>query len=165
VDDEVRCPYCGTAIQAGKSVCPHCEQPVLGAAVSSVSAGVRRNPVGAALPSPIQGHATVLVGVVVALIVLAFFAFNGLQGVGPFKALVVSEQPLSGGGITVRLNVTNDGTRAGNARCKVTGRSSDGELVASDLVPTGSIAPKASAQVDVPVGNATRSGQLDVACS
>jgi hypothetical protein len=127
---------------------------------------VRYNPAGLALPSPIQGHATVLVGVAIAIALLGFFAFNSLQGIGPFTARVV-DQAAAGdqGGITVRLEVTNDGSRAGTARCQVTGRSGDGELISSAVTSSPSIRPKASARFDVPVAQLHPGAPLDVRCS
>ena len=127
---------------------------------------MRYNPAGLALPSPIQGHATVLIGIMIAIGLLGFFAFNSLQGIGPFTARVV-DQAAAGdqGGITVRLEVTNGGTRAGTARCQVTGRSGDGELISSAVTPSPSIRPKSSAQFDVPVAQLRRGAPLDVRCS
>jgi hypothetical protein len=127
---------------------------------------VRYNPAGLALPSPIQGHATVLIGIIIAIGLLGFFAFNSLQGIGPFTARVVDQAAVGDqGGITVRLEVTNGGTRAGTARCQVTGRSGDGELISSAVTPSPSIRPKSSARFDVPVAQLRRGAPLDVRCS
>jgi hypothetical protein len=127
---------------------------------------VRYNPAGLALPSPIQGHATVLIGIMLTIALLGFFAFNSLQGIGPFTAHVVDQAAVGDqGGITVRLEVTNGGTRAGTARCQVTGRSGDGELISSAVTSSPSIRPKSSAQFDVPVAQLRRGAPLDVRCS
>ena len=50
------CPRCQTPVQAGGKVCERCEQPVEGPAHA-----LRYNPAGLPTPSPVQGHATVLV--------------------------------------------------------------------------------------------------------
>ena len=127
---------------------------------------MRYNPAGLAPPSPIQGHATVLIGIMITIALLGFFAFNSLQGIGPFTARVVDQAAVDDqGGITVRLEVTNGGTRSGTARCQVTGRSGDGELISSAVTPSPSIRPKGSARFDVPVAQLRRGAPLDVRCS
>jgi len=138
-----------------------CEQPI----DPPRSAGVRYNPAGLALPSPIQGHATVLVGVVAALLLLGLFAFNSLQGVGPFTAVVVGGNASERAGTTVTLSVTNGGTRAGSARCQVTGRNSDGRFTTSPVLSTPSIEPKASARLDLQVTSTGSARPLTVTCN
>jgi hypothetical protein len=160
MEPERRCPRCGTAMPAGKQVCQRCEQPV------DRRANVRYNPAGLARPSPIQGHATVMIGVVVAIAVLAVFAFNSLQGIGPFTGTVVGETVRADAqGVTVELQVTNDGSRSGKARCQVTGRSADGELLSSAVLSTDAIKPKGSVHLAVPVERLSRSSALDVTCN
>ena len=160
MERERRCPRCGTALPAGKQVCQRCEQPIEG------RANLRYNPAGLARPSPIQGHATVMIGVVLAIVVLAVFAFNALQGVGPFTATVVGETAAAGHpGVTVELQVTNAGSRAGKARCQVTGRSADGELSSSPVVLTEPVKPKGSVRLTVPVDKVRRGSPVDVACN
>jgi hypothetical protein len=160
VDPERRCPRCGTALSAGKLVCQRCEQPV------DSSASLRYNPAGLARPSPIQGHATVMVGIMTAIVVLAIFAFNALQGVGPFTAQVVGQMARPDRtGITVELRVTNDGSRSGKARCQVTGRSPDGELLTSPVLLTDPIQPKGSVRLQLPVEKVGQRSDLDVTCT
>ncbi|HKE98086.1 MAG TPA: hypothetical protein VKG45_04035 [Actinomycetes bacterium] len=155
-----RCPRCDLEVPAGKSVCLRCEQPI------DRPAGTRHNPAGLAVPSPIQGHATVLVGVAVALLVLGVLAFNAFGGVGPFAARVVDEASRPDrSGITVQLEVTNKGSHAGRARCRVTGRSVDGELETAPELVTDPIPPGRSVQVRLVVDRATRANPLDVSCS
>ena len=126
---DVRCPRCGTPVQPGGTVCERCEQPVDGPAFA-----VRYNPAGLATPSPIQGHATVLVAVVAAVGLLAFGAWYLTQGVGPFRAAVVQQLAGPGGAVVVELRVSNDGERPGKARCRVTGVAPDGRLQTSEVL-------------------------------
>jgi len=126
---DVRCPRCGTPVQAGGTVCERCEQPVDGPAFA-----VRYNPAGLATPSPIQGHATVLVAVIAAIGLLAFGAWYLTQGVGPFRSDVVGQHAGSGGAVVVQVRVANDGHRAGKARCRVTGVAPDGSLRNSEVL-------------------------------
>jgi hypothetical protein len=123
------CPRCQTPVQPGGKVCERCEQPVDGP-----SHAVRYNPAGLPTPSPIQGHATVLVGVLAAVALLVLGAWYAFQGVGPFRAEVLRQTTDSGGtAITVELRVSNDGDRKGRARCRITGVGPEGRLRSSQV--------------------------------
>ncbi len=123
------CPRCQTPVQAGGKVCERCEQPVEGPAHS-----LRYNPAGLPTPSPIQGHATVLVGIVAAVALLAFGAWFAFRGVGPFRAEVVSQtRSADGTAVEVQLRVVNEGERQGRARCRITGLGPDGRLRTSEV--------------------------------
>jgi hypothetical protein len=123
------CPRCQTPVQAGGKVCERCEQPVEGPAHA-----LRYNPAGLPTPSPIQGHATVLVAIVAAVVLLAFGAWFVFRGVGPFRAEVVRQQvSADGAAVEVELRVFNDGDRQGRARCRITGLGPDGRLRNSEV--------------------------------
>jgi hypothetical protein len=123
------CPRCQTPVQAGGKVCERCEQPVEGPAHA-----LRYNPAGLPTPSPVQGHATVLVGIIAAVALLAFGAWFVFRGVGPFRAEVVSQQvSADGAAVVVELRVFNDGDRQGRARCRITGLGPDGRLRNSEV--------------------------------
>lgn len=161
MDQERRCPRCETAVPAGKFVCLRCEQRI----DRPINTGVRYNPAGLALPSPIQGHATVMIAVIAVILILGFFAFNSLQGVGPFTAVVVGGTASEQTGTTVQLSVTNGGTRAGSARCQVTGRASDGRFTTSPLLSTPRIEPKGHANLELPVTSTGAARLVTVSCS
>lgn len=105
---------------------------------------MRYNPAGLALPSPIQGHATVLVGIIAGVVLLVVGAWYLYHGVGPFHAEVVGrsvEAGAQGGQITVvDLRVRNDGSRSGRARCRLSGVQPDGSLVNTTVELTPNIA-------------------------
>ena len=123
------CPRCQTPVQAGGKVCERCEQPVDGP-----SYVVRYNPAGLPTPSPIQGHATVMVGVIAAVVLLVFGAWYAFHGVGPFRAEVLRQTAEPGSGaLTVELRVSNDGDRKGRTRCRITGVGPDGRLRSSEV--------------------------------
>jgi hypothetical protein len=123
------CPRCQTPAQAGGKVCERCEQPLEGPAHA-----LRYNPSGLPTPSPIQGHATVLVGIVTAVALLAFGAWFVFRGVGPFRTEVVSQTvSADGSAVELELRVFNDGERKGRARCRITGLGPDGRLRASQV--------------------------------
>ena len=128
------CPRCQTPVQAGGKVCERCEQPVEGPAHA-----LRYNPAGLPTPSPVQGHATVLVGIITAVALLAFGAWFVFRGVGPFRAEVVSQAvSADGSAVEVELRVFNDGERQCRARCRITGLGPDGRMRTSavTLSPT-----------------------------
>ena len=123
------CPRCQTPAQAGGKVCERCEQPLEGPAHA-----LRYNPAGLPTPSPVQGHATVLVGVVAAVVLLAVGAWFALRSVGPFRAEVVRQGvSADGSAVEVELRVFNDGERQGRARCRITGVGPDGRLRNSEV--------------------------------
>jgi hypothetical protein len=123
------CPRCQTPVQPGGKVCERCEQPVEGPAFAN-----RYNPAGLPTPSPVQGHATVMVGVIAAVVLLAVGAWYAFSGVGPFRAEVLRQTPTSGGSaLVVELRVSNDGDRQGRARCRMTGVGPDGRLRSSEV--------------------------------
>jgi hypothetical protein len=123
------CPRCRTPVQAGGKVCERCEQPLEGPAHS-----LRYNPAGLPTPSPVQGHATVLVGIVAALVVLALGAWFVFRGVGPFRTEVVGQAVSADGtAVEVQLRVVNEGERDGRARCRITGLGPDGRLRTSEV--------------------------------
>jgi hypothetical protein len=118
------CPRCQTPVQAGGKVCERCEQPLEGPAHA-----LRYNPAGLPTPSPVQGHATVLVGIIAAVALLAFGAWFVFRGVGPFRAEVVSQTVTAdGSAVELQLRVVNEGERQGRARCRVSGLGPDGRL-------------------------------------
>jgi hypothetical protein len=123
------CPRCQTPVQPGGKVCERCEQPVEGP-----SFVVRYNPARLPTPSPIQGHATVMVAVIAAVVLLVLGAWYAVQGVGPFRAVVLGQtaEPASGA-VTVELLVSNQGDRKGRARCRITGVGPDGRLRSSEV--------------------------------
>jgi hypothetical protein len=123
------CPRCQTPVQPGGEVCERCEQPVEGP-----SYVVRYNPARLPTPSPIQGHATVMVAVIAAVLLLAFGAWYAFHGVGPFRAEVLRQtvEPASGA-LIVELRVFNDGDRKGRTRCRITGVGPDGRLRSSEV--------------------------------
>jgi hypothetical protein len=123
------CPRCQAPVQPGGKVCERCEQPIEGPAHA-----LRYNPAGLPTPSPIQGHATVLVGIVAAVALLAFGAWFALRGVGPFRTEVVAQAVTAdGAAVEVTLRVFNEGERKGKARCRITGLGPDGRLRNSEV--------------------------------
>ena len=123
------CPRCQTPAQTGGKVCERCEQPLEGPAHA-----LRYNPAGLPTPSPVQGHATVLVGIVTAVLLLVFGAWFAFRSVGPYRTEVVSQRvSADGSAVEVQLRVFNDGDRQGRARCRITGLGPDGRVRTSGV--------------------------------
>jgi hypothetical protein len=123
------CPRCQTPAQSGGKVCERCEQPLEGPAHA-----LRYNPAGLPTPSPVQGHATVLVGIVTAVALLAVGAWLVFRSVGPFRAEVVGQEVTAdGSAVVVQLRVVNQGDRQGRARCRITGLGPDGRVRSSPV--------------------------------
>src|SRR5690606_12352561 len=97
----------------------------------------RCNPLGLSDPASSQVHGTVLVGIILAVVVLAVAGRVALSGVGPFSASVASVSA-AGDGLSVSLRVTNDGTSRGTTTCRIT--ESDGRLRAA-FVSTPNLDP------------------------
>jgi hypothetical protein len=103
--------------------CARCGAPV------AVDVGLceRCNPLGLQDVASSQVHGTVFVAIVVAIVALAIAARISVSGIGPFKATITSVEP-EPGGLAVTVAVTNDGSAAGSANCRIadpTSRSAD----------------------------------------
>ncbi len=95
-----RCVRCGAEISVADALCRAC------------------NPAGLKQPAASQAHGTVFLGIVLAVVGMAVVASFLVGGVGPFTASIRDVVP-DGGGLVLRLDVANDGSRAGNATCRV----------------------------------------------
>lgn len=130
---------------------------------------MRYNPAGLALPSPIQGHATVLVGVIAAVALLVVGAWFLYHGVGPFHAELVKrsvEAGAQGSRVTVvDLRVHNDGSRSGRARCRLSGVQPDGSLVNSGVQLTQSIPGHGEIVTRLRATDMSDAHEVDASCS
>jgi hypothetical protein len=95
-----RCVRCGAEISVADALCRAC------------------NPDRLAQPSASQAHGTVFVGIAGAVVALAVVASFFVGGVGPFS-VAVRGVTADGSGLLVRLEVTNNGSRAGHATCRL----------------------------------------------
>ncbi len=76
------------------------------------------NPARLKQPAASQAHGTVFLGIAVVVIAMAVAATMLVGGVGPFSAKLAAIDP-AGGGLLLTLEVTNAGSRAGAATCRV----------------------------------------------
>lgn len=71
-----------------------------------------------AAPSPSQSHGTVMVAVLSGFVVLAVLLWLSVRGVGPFEARIVETKPRATA-VTVTVEVSNRGTKAGHGKCRI----------------------------------------------
>ncbi len=105
------CIKCGRDIGPDDSMCPAC------------------NRAGMVAPSASQYHGTVAVAIVLAVAGLAFAASLSLRGVGPYEGRVLAVVPAERQGYAISYAVTNEGTRAGRAKCQLVALDDDGRRV------------------------------------
>ncbi len=94
------CVRCGAPVPLDVGLCERC------------------NPLGLRDSSASQVHGIAIAGVAAAVIILAIVARLAISGIGPFNASVVAAAP-DGGGLAITLQVTNEGTSAGQTTCRV----------------------------------------------
>lgn len=94
------CLRCGAPIAVSDALCRAC------------------NPGGLKQPAASQAHGTVYLGIALAVVGLGAAATVLLGGVGPFTARVQAAVPAPGG-LALTLVVANDGSRDGQASCRI----------------------------------------------
>jgi len=100
------CVRCGRPVPIGTAMCEYC------------------NPLGLADPAPTQAHGTIFLAIGVGVVVLALAGRFLLSGIGPFQASVTSvvvatDAAGAPNGLSVTLQVTNQGSRTGASTCQV----------------------------------------------
>jgi hypothetical protein len=118
--DARRCIKCGNEVGPEESMCAVCLRA------------------GMVAPAASQYHGTVAVAIVAAVAALAVAASLSLRGVGPYHAAVVGAEPQADG-VAVTLEVTNQGTRSGRAKCRLVARDGAGRMVGSLNLLSGPI--------------------------
>jgi predicted nucleic acid-binding Zn ribbon protein len=98
------CYKCGRQIGPDETICEVC------------------NRAGMATPSATQYHGTIVVAIVAGVVIMAIAASLSLRGVGPFRGEALRWHSDPPDAVVVEVQVTNQGTRAGRAKCQVTAR-------------------------------------------
>ena len=127
------CVRCGAPVPISESMCERC------------------NPLGLKSPAASQAHGIAIVGVGVAVVILAVLARLVIADVGPFTGSVTGVVP-DPDGLKVTIAVTNAGSSAGSVTCRIDdpalgGIGPDAVFVQSPQVPGAG-----SATFDVVVG-------------
>ncbi len=127
------CVRCGAPIPISESMCERC------------------NPLGLKAPAASQAHGIAIVGVAVAVVLLAVIARLAIADVGPFTGGVASFGP-DPSGVRVSITVHNAGSSAGSTTCRVDDPSLGGIGPQTVYVQSPTVPAKGSVTFDVVVG-------------
>ena len=142
------CIKCGREVGPDETICEIC------------------NRAGMATPSASQYHGTVVVAIVLAVAGLAVAASLSLRGVGPYGAEVLSVEPAEPVGFAITYAVTNEGTRAGRAKCQLVALDADGRRLRTRGTVTSQIAGGASAElIETIPGLEIKPADVTISCS
>lgn len=146
---EIRhCIKCGREIGAEETICEAC------------------NRAGMATPSASQYHGTVAVAIVLAVAALAVAASLSMRGVGPYSAHVADVAPGDPIGFAITIDVHNDGTSSGRAKCRVVTFDETGRRLRTANTVTDQLAGGASTSTTISIpGLAEEPARVTVECS
>lgn len=115
-----KCYKCGRQIGPDETICDVC------------------NRAGMATPSATQYHGTIVVAIVLGVVIMAVAASLAVRGIGPFQGEALGWRPDPPDGLTVQLQVANQGTRAGRAKCELSALDASGRVLrqASSISPS-----------------------------
>ena len=141
------CIKCGREIGPDESICEVC------------------NRAGMASPSASQYHGTIVVAIVLGIAGLAIAASLSLRGIGPFVADVRSVDPADPG-YSITYAVTNEGTRAGRAKCQIVALGPNGDRLRARSTVTVQISGGETAeQTETIAGLEAEPASVSVTCS
>lgn len=141
------CIKCGREVGADESICEVC------------------NRAGMATPSASQYHGTVVVAIVLAVAALAIAASLSLRGVGPYVA-EVNDVRAADPGWSITFAVTNEGTKAGRAKCQLVALGDAGQRLRTRSAITLPIEAGATAeQTETIPGLQVEPSDVTVSCS
>jgi hypothetical protein len=95
------------------------------------------NRAGMVEPSASQYHGTLAVAIVAGVVLLAVWAGLATRGIGPYAAEVVSFGASPPNGAAVTIQVANEGTSRGYAKCQLRARDASGRVVGSRSLVAG----------------------------
>lgn len=111
-----KCLKCGRPIDATETMCEVC------------------NRAGMVAPAATQMHGTVAVAIIGAVAGLAILAGVLVGQPGPFAGAAADVGAVTATGVEVTVEVTNNGSREGRARCQLTAVDADGMEMAQTVV-------------------------------
>lgn len=118
-----RCLKCGRPIGVEETMCEVC------------------NRAGMIAPAATQMHGTLAVAIVGSVIGMGVLASLLVGGVGPFTGEALAVGPLAESSVVVSVQVENQGTRAGRARCELTAVNEAGSPVARTVALSPEVPP------------------------
>lgn len=147
-NESQHCIKCGREIGPDETICKLC------------------NRAGMATPSASQYHGTVVAAIVLAIAGLAMAASLSLRGVGPYGAEILRVEPAEPVGYAITYAVTNEGTRAGRAKCQLVAIGDAGQQLRTLGTVTSQIAGGASAELTEAIpGLDVEPASVDISCS
>jgi len=132
-----KCLKCGRPVGPEQTMCDVC------------------NAAGMVEPASTQMHGTLAVAIIGSVVGLAVLAGFFLGGVGPFASHVMAIAPVADASAVVTVEVRNEGTREGRARCEFTAYDANGSPVARTVVLSPEVAPGGSLTFDAQVPGLT----------
>lgn len=132
-----RCLKCGRPIDVEETMCEVC------------------NRAGMIAPAATQMHGTLAVAIVGSVIGMGVLASILVGGMGPFTGEVLAVAPLAEASVVVSVQVDNQGTRAGRARCELTAVNGVGSPVARTVALSPEVPAGGSVSFDAQVPGLT----------
>ena len=105
------CYKCGRQIGPDETICEVC------------------NRAGMATPSATQYHGTIVVAIVAGVVIMALAAGLAVRGIGPFQGEALRWSPDPPDGLVVQVQVANQGTRSGRAKCELSALDASGRIL------------------------------------
>jgi predicted nucleic acid-binding Zn ribbon protein len=127
------CYKCGREIGPDESICEVC------------------NRAGMATPSATQYHGTIVVAIVLGVALLALGASLSMRGIGPYQAQVLAFHTAGQGRVMASVTLTNEGSRAGRASCKLTARDDAGRALAVTTAVSPQVEARGSASFEAEI--------------
>jgi predicted nucleic acid-binding Zn ribbon protein len=142
------CIKCGREIGPDESICEIC------------------NRAGMATPSASQYHGTVVAAIVLAVVGLAVAASLSQRGVGPYEAEVRGVEPADPIGYAITYAVTNEGTKAGRAKCQLVALDGGGHQLRTRGTVTSQISGGSTVELTETIpGLEVEPAAVNIACS
>jgi hypothetical protein len=115
-----------------------------------------------AAPSPTQSHGTVMVALLSGFVVVAVLLWLSVRDVGPFTGRVLTTE-YTGDKARVTIQVTNEGKKAGHAKCRIARVTENGDRQTDFAFLTDRVAPHATITqtVELPVQPGVKASQVD----
>lgn len=132
-----RCLKCGRSIDPEETMCEVC------------------NRAGMIAPAATQMHGTLAVAIVGSVIGMGVLASLLVGGAGPFTGEVSAMGPLAEASVVVSVQVVNQGTRAGRARCELTAINQAGSPLARTVVLSPEVPAGESVAFEAPIPGLT----------
>jgi RNA polymerase subunit RPABC4/transcription elongation factor Spt4 len=105
------CYKCGRQIGPDQTICDVC------------------NSAGMATPSATQYHGTIVVAIVAGVVIMAVAASLAVRGIGPFQGQALRWSADPPDGVVVQVQVGNQGTRTGRAKCELSALDASGRVL------------------------------------